>query len=131
MASVSILKKPIYVDFDRRRQIVFNLNTEILIRQQGAGESSLWSTIGERENPKTGAVERMLDVNLENLRLYLWATLQPDAASHDEQLTLEDVGALLTRRKWVTRAVLAITEALSQYYGDDPAGETNAPAVSA
>jgi hypothetical protein len=33
---------------------------------------------------------------------------------------MEDVGALLTRRKWVTQAVVAITAALNQYYGDEP-----------
>ena len=130
MASVTLIRKPIFVDFDRRRQIVFNLNTEILIRNAGGENSSLWSTIGERQNAE-GKMERVLDVNLENLRLYLWAALQEDASRHSETITVEDVGALLARRKWVTHAVVAITEALGQYYGDDPSGEIDAPAVSA
>jgi hypothetical protein len=120
--SVLIFKKPVLVEFDRRRQVVFNLNTEILIRNAGGDNSSLWTTIGERTNPETGKVERTLDVNLENLRLYLWAALQDDAKAHGESLTVEEVGGLLTRRKWVILAVEAITEALRQYYGDDTTG---------
>ncbi len=131
MGSVVIFKKPIFVDFDRRRQLAFNLNTEILIRNAGGKDSSLWETIAETQDPETGKIQRTLDVNVENLRLYLWAALQEDATRRNETLTVEDVGALLTRRKWVTQAVLAITEALNQYYGDDPAGESNAPVESA
>jgi hypothetical protein len=78
-------------------------------------------------DPKTGETRRTLDVNLENMRLYLWAALQEDAQRAGELLTMEDVGAMLTRRAWVTRAVTSITEALNQYYGDDPTGEANAP----
>jgi len=126
--SVVLMKKPIYVDFDRRRQLVFNLNTEILIRNAGGKDSALWETIGERKNPETGETELTLDVNLGTLRLYLWAALQEDAQRHNEGLTVEEVGALLARRKWVTLAVKAITEALGQYYGDDPEGEEPAPA---
>jgi hypothetical protein len=33
---------------------------------------------------------------------------------------VDDVGGLLTKRRWVTQAVVAITEALNQYYGDEP-----------
>lgn len=116
-------KTPIYVDFDRRRQVVFNLNTEILIRANGGKESSIWETIGTRLNEETGKQERMLDVNLENLRLYLWAAIHADAVKRGETLTIEDVGELLTRRKWITQAVMAITQALNQYYGDEPEGE--------
>jgi hypothetical protein len=130
MNPVKLFKKPIFIELDRRRQLVFNLNTEILIRQAGGENSSLWQTIGERTDPGTGKVERTLDVNLENLRLYLWAALQEDARACGEQLTLEEVGGLLTRRKWVISTVEAITEALRQYYGDDPLGEKSAPAAS-
>lgn len=131
MGTVVLFKKPIHVDLDRRRQVVFNLNTEILIRNAGGKDSALWETVAETLDPETGKVSRTLDVNIENLRLYLWAALQEDAQRHGEQLTVEDVGAVLSRRKWVTTAVVAITEALQQYYGDDPAGETPAPAASA
>jgi hypothetical protein len=120
MASVTILKAPIFVDFDRRRQVVFNLNTEILIRNAGGKDSSIWETIGETKDAETGVVKRTLDVNVENLRMYLWAAFQEDARAHSESLTMEDVGALLTRRKWVTQAVVAITAGLNQYYGDEP-----------
>lgn len=130
MGTVTLFKNPIYVEFDRRRQLVFNLNTEILIRNAGGAKSSLWETIAEARNPETGEIERTLDVNLENLRLYLWAALQEDATAHGETLTLEEVGSLLTRRKWVTLTISAITQALNQYYGDDPAGEETAPAVN-
>jgi hypothetical protein len=117
---MSIQKAPIFVDFDRRHQVVFNLNTEILIRNAGGKDSNLWETIGQRKNAKTGETEKLLDVNLENLRLYLWAALQEGSQRAGETLTIEDVGALLTRRKWVTRAVVAIGDALKQYYGDEP-----------
>jgi hypothetical protein len=130
MGTVVIFKKPIFVDFDRRREVVFNLNTEILIRNAGGKDSSLWDTIGETKDEATGQISRTLDVNVENLRLYLWAALQGDARARGEALTIEDVGALLSRRKWVIPAVRAISEALNQYYGDEPAGETPAPAVS-
>jgi hypothetical protein len=130
MASLILLKKPVFVDFDRRRRLVFNLNTEILIRNAGGAKSSLWDTIGEARDEATGEITRTLDVNLENLRLYLWAALQDDAQRAGETLTVDEVGALLTRRGWVTQAVVAITLALSQYYGDDGKGEAPAPAVN-
>lgn len=117
--SVTILKAPIFVDFDRRRQVVFNLNTEILIRNAGGKDSSLWETIGETKDADS-KISRTLDVNIENLRMYLWAAFQEDARARGESLTIDDVGALLTRRKWVTQAVVAITQALNQYYGDEP-----------
>jgi hypothetical protein len=118
-----IQKTPIYVDFDRRRQLVFNLNTEILIRGAGGRDCALWETVGEHKDEKTGEVSRSLDVNLENLRVYLWAALQDDARAHGETLTVDDVGKLLARRKWITQAVLQMGDALNQYYGDDPKGE--------
>jgi hypothetical protein len=130
MEHIKLYKNPIFVEFDRRRQLIFNLNAEILIRQAGGENSSLWQTIGERTNPETGKVERTLDVNLENLRLYLWAALQEDAKANGQSLTIEEAGGLLKRRKWVIKAVEAITEALRQYYGDDPLGEADAPAAS-
>lgn len=130
MSSVMLMKKPIFVEFDRRRAVVFNLNTEILIRNAGGKDSSLWETIGEAKDPETGEIKRTLDVNLANLRLYLWAALQEDAHRRGETLTLEDVGALLAKRKWVTQAVVAISDALNQYYGDDPEGEDAAPAAN-
>lgn len=129
MGNVIIHKKPIYVEFDRRREVVFDLNTEILIRNAGGKDGSIWEEVGKRENPKTGAVERLMDVNLDNLRLYLWAALQADCKARGEFLTVEEAGALLRRRKWVLPAVDAITEALDQYYGEDP-GEEPAPAGS-
>ena len=115
-------KTPIYIELDRRREVVFNLNTEILIRSACASEdsTSLCSTVGERVNPKTGEPERVLDVNLNNLRVYLWAALQQDARARDEKLTIEDVGQLITQRRFVTRALLALTQALKVYYGDAP-----------
>jgi hypothetical protein len=114
-----IQKAPIYVDLDRRREIVFDLNTEILIKAAGKQGSSLWETIGVTTDP-TGKESRSLDVNLENLRTYLWAALQADAKRRGEIITEDEVGALLKRRVWVTRAVLEISKALQQYYGDEP-----------
>jgi hypothetical protein len=113
-------KAPIFIDLDRRRTVVFNINTEILIRNAGGKDASLWQTIGETTDPVTGEVRRTLDVNLENLRLYLWAALQDGLQRAGESLTVDEVGALLSRRKWVTQAVVAVTQALSQYYGDEP-----------
>ncbi len=117
---MSIQKAPIFVDFDRRRTVVFNLNTEILIRNAAAKGTSLWETIGETTDSETGEVKRTLDVNLENLRLYLWAALQDGSQRVGETLTVDEVGALLTKRRWVTQAVVAITAGLNQYYGDEP-----------
>lgn len=114
-----LTRKPVYIDLDRRREIVFNLNTEILIREVGKGASSLWESIGVETDAETGEEKKLLDVNLENLRVYLWAALFEDAKRHGEMLTVEDVGAILTHRKYVTEAVLRITEALRLYYGDD------------
>jgi hypothetical protein len=114
-----IQKAPIFVDLDRRRTVVFNVNTEILIRNAGGKDASLWETIGETKDAD-GNINRTLDVNLENLRLYLWAALQDGLQRAGETLTVDEVGALLTRRKWVTQAVVAITRALNQYYGDEP-----------
>jgi hypothetical protein len=131
MPSVVLFKKPIYLDLDRRRRVVFNLNTEILIRNGGGKESSLWETIAETKDPETGEVRRTLDVNVENLRLYLWAALNAAAEHSGDVLALDEVGALLSHRSQVTSAVVAITEALRQYYGDPPQGEPEAPAASA
>ena len=112
-------RKPVFVDLDRRREIVFNLNTEILIREAGKGSESLWEQIGIERDADSGEEKKTLDVNLQNLRVYLWAALQADCRSRGEMLTVEDVGALLTRRKYVTRAVEGISEALQLYYGED------------
>jgi hypothetical protein len=115
-----IQKKPIFVDFDRRRELTFNLNTEILIRGAVEPGASLWQTIGVEKDAETGEEKRTLDVSLDNLRAYLWAALQEDAKAHGEMLTIEDVGSMITRRKWVTQAVMQLTAALSAYYGDEP-----------
>jgi hypothetical protein len=131
MAHVLLHRKPVFVEFERRRELAFNLNTEILIRDVLGPNSSLWETVGEVKDEVTGEMRRTLNVNLNNLRVYLWAALQEDAERHSENLTLREAGALLSRRKWVTEAVYAIAEALKQYYGDDPQGEASAPAASA
>ncbi len=123
-----IQKKPIFVEFDRRRELTFNLNTEILIRGAAEPGASLWQTIGVETDPETGEEKRSLDVNLDNLRVYLWAALQEDAKAHGETLTVEDVGRMVSRRKWVTQAVLQLTAALSAYYGDDPGEAAALPA---
>ncbi len=120
-----IQKTPIYIDLDRRRELSFNLNTEILIRGALPAGASLWETIGV-EAGADGKEKRTLDVNLDNLRVYLWAALQDDAKAAGEKLTLEDVGRMMTRRKWVTQAVVKLTAALAAYYGDEP-GEAPAP----
>jgi len=122
-----IQRKPVYIELDRRRQLTFNLNTEIMIRDVSGRGSSLWETVGESKDAETGEVRRTLDVNLDNLRTYLWAALYEDAEKRGEKLTIEDVGRMLSRRKWVTAAVYAISEAMNQYYGDTE-GEAEAPA---
>jgi hypothetical protein len=118
-----ITKKPIYIDLDRRRELCMNLNTEILIRNTAEPGASLWKTIGVESDPETGKEKRTLDVNLDNLKVYLWALLQDDARTHNEKLTVDEVGGLITRRSWVTEAVVKITAALAGYYGDDAQGE--------
>jgi len=119
-------KTPIYVDFDRRRELSMNLNAEILIRNTAEPGSALWQTIGVEKDQNTGKDRRTLDVNLDNLKVYLWAMLQDDAKRRDEKLTVEDVGQMITKRKWVTQAVVKITKALAAYYGDEQ-GEAEAP----
>ncbi len=116
-----IQKMPIYIDLDRRRQLVFNLNTEILIRNAGGQEKGILETIGKNEDDTP-----ILSVNLENLRLYLWAAIQEDARL--EKLTIEDVGRLIQTRHAATEATGAILSAISAYYGDGP-GEALAPAA--
>ncbi len=123
-----IQKTPIFVDLDRRHRVVFNLNTEILIRGAGKRNASIFETIGEETDPETGEIKRVLDVDVENLRVYLWAAIQEDAQRHNETLSLEDVGALLTNKSRISNAVVAVTRALAAYYGDEP-GEADAPAL--
>ena len=115
-----IQKAPIFVDLDRRRQIAFNLNTEILIRNAGGTGKRVLETIGKRINEETGNEEPVLSVNPENLRLYLWAALQEDAQRHNETLTIEDVGALLTRKRQAADATVSVLVGLHAYYGDEP-----------
>jgi hypothetical protein len=123
-----ILKNPVFLNLGRDRQLVFNLNTEILIRGNGADGKSVLETVGKRVNEETGAEEPILKVNPENLRIYLWAALQEDARNHKENLTLEDVGRMLGSKKLISSAVAAVMVGLQQYYGDDGQGEALAPA---
>jgi hypothetical protein len=123
----TIVRTPVYIELDRRRELVFDLNTEALIQGANPNNLSLWMKIGEKRNEKTGKVEDTLDVNLENLRVYLWACLYRDAREHDEPLTLEDVGAMINTRKRCTNAFLAVRQAMNQYYGHEP-GEKKARA---
>lgn len=123
-----IQKAPIFVELDRRRRLTMNLNTEILIRTAGGAGKGLLDTVGKQRNEKTGEDEPILGVNLENLRLYLWAALQADATANGETLTQEDIGALLTHRDQVVAALAALMLAVNQYYGDAPKGEAGAPA---
>lgn len=122
-----IQKAPIYIDLDRKREVLFNLNTEILIRGTAAAGKTILETIGKRRNEETGEDEPVLSVNPENLRVYLWAGLQEDARRHDEKMTLEEVGRLLASKRQVTEAVAAVLVAVNQYYGEEP-GEAHAPA---
>lgn len=126
-----IQKTPIFIDLDRRRRVVFNLNTEILIRSAGKRNASIFETIGEAKDPETGETKRSLDVDVENLRVYLWAAIQEDAERHNETLSLADVGALLTNKIRIGKAVVAVTRGLAAYYGDGPdePGEASAPAL--
>lgn len=119
---MSIVKTPIFLDLDRRRELVFDLNAEALIQGVNADIGGLWTKVGEKKNPKTGKMEDALDVNLENLRTYLWASLYRDARERGELLTLEDVGAFIDRRRKVTLAFIAVRAALDRYYGreDEP-----------
>ena len=121
-----IQKMPIYIDLDRKRRIIFNLNTEILIRNGGGDGKGILETIGVRPNKDTGKDEPILRVNPENLRLYLWAAIQEDGKSTADKLTLEDVGRLINSKRAATDATGAIITAIAAYYGDEP-GEAQAP----
>ena len=119
-----IHKMPIYIDLDRRRQVIFNLNTEIVIRNAGGNGKGVLETIGKNVNKETGDEELVLGVNSENLRLYLWAAIQEDGKG--DRLTVEDVGRLIDSKKSATAATSAILTAIAAYYGDEP-GEAPAP----
>ena len=119
---------PIFMDLGdgRRRRLAMNANTEILIKRAGGCDVSLVDTVGKRHNEATGEDETVLDVNVENVRLYLWACLQSAAPS--DPLTQEEVGALLTKRSMIGEAIAALLILRTQYYGEDPKGEAPAPA---
>jgi len=123
----TIVRTPVYIELDRRRELVFDLNTEALIQGANPGDLSLWMKIGEKKDEKTGEVKDTLDVNLQNLRTYLWACLYRDSRENDELLTLEDVGALINTQKRCTIAFLKVRQAMNQYYGHEP-GEKKARA---
>jgi hypothetical protein len=119
MSMPSILKSPIFVDLDRRRELIFDLNTEALIQGAGKRDSALWTKIGEKKDPKTGEIKDTLDLNVENLRIYLWACLYRDMRANGELLTQDDIGALVNNRRKATAVFLAVREAMSRYYGRD------------
>jgi hypothetical protein len=124
-----IQKTPIYIELDRRREVIFNLNTEILIKGTAAAGKTVLETIGKRHNEETGEDEPVLSVNAENLRVYLWAGLQDDARRRGEMLTQEEVGRFLTCKRQITEAVAAVLMGINQYYGDEQPGEAIAPAA--
>lgn len=120
---MAIVKSPIYIDLDRRRELVFDLNTEALIQGANKRDVSLWMKIGEVKDEETGEVKDTLDLNLDNLRVYLWASLYRDSHEKGELLSVDDVGALINHRKKCTAAFLAVREAMNRYYGlgeDEP-----------
>ena len=120
---------PILITLDRTRELCFDLNAEIMVRNARAAAADLVTDIGTRRNPKTGTEERALQVNLDNLRRYLWAALARDCRRHDELLTLDQVGELIRHRSQVNTALAAVLAALDAYYGAD-AGEHTAPAAT-
>ena len=113
----SIVKSPIFLDLDERRELVFDLNTEALIQGSGKRDVSLWTKIGEEVDPKTGEIKNKFDLETDNLRVYLWACLYRDAQRRGELLTIDDVGALINHRTKATQAFLAVREAMDRYYG--------------
>lgn len=115
----TLTRGPIVVNLDRPREIVFNLNTEVIIQSAGKRGADLWKKIGEEKDPETGELKDALDVNLENLRLYLWAALQDDMRAHGELLTEEQVGGLVSNKRKVTAVLSALVGALNRYYGRD------------
>jgi hypothetical protein len=119
---MSIVKKPIFVTLDRRRELVFNLLTEARVKGQKL-DSGLWEKIGEYEDPKTGQVKNRLSLNLDNFAVYLWAAIYEDAHKAGELLTVEDVGRLVNTKKKADRAFDALLDALAVYYGDDEESE--------
>lgn len=114
---MSIVKTPVFLDLDRRRELIFDLNTEALIQGANANIGGLLTKIGEETDPKTGKLREKMDVNLDNLRVYLWAALYRDAHERGELLTIEDVGRLIDRRRKVTLAYFAMRAVLDRYYG--------------
>jgi hypothetical protein len=115
-----IKKLPLYVDLDRRRELTFNLNTEITICSAGGQGARVLETVGTNHNEETGEDEPILRVNGENLRLYLWAALLADAQRQNEKLTIEDVGGLIDNSQAATDAAAKVLIGLNQYYGDQP-----------
>lgn len=118
---------PIYAELDARRRLEFNLNTEILIRKHVASGSGLWDSVGEFVDTD-GKRKVRHDINLENLRVYLWATLAEAARIDGDpfSLSLEDVGMLIRHKRKATHAFIAVSQTLKQYYGDAEPGEAPA-----
>ncbi|WP_446744297.1 hypothetical protein [Silvibacterium acidisoli] len=114
-----ILKKPIFLNLDRRREVIFDLNTEKRIQSQRKLGVSLWEEVGEYVDAETGEIKKKLNLNLENFGIYLWAALYDDAHKHGELLTVAEVGALVDKKKKFEAAYDALSSALLVYYGDD------------
>ena len=101
----------------RQRELRFTLNSELIIRANCAADSLLWEKVGVTTDPETGEERPALDVNLQNLRTYLWAALQWDMRKSGQLLTLEEVGELLDTRESVVAALEALSRAIARYYG--------------
>lgn len=124
----AIVKKPIFLDLDRRRELIFNLNTEKLIQSESKLGNPFVRTIGE-EVGEDGKTRERLELDLEVFGVYLWAALYADAHRNGELLTVEDVGALIDHRDKTAAALVAVRASIDAYYGRGGApGEAKARA---
>jgi hypothetical protein len=115
---MAIVKKPIFVELDRRREVRFNLLTEARIQGAKKLGSALWDVVGEYRDA-SGELKKKLNLNLENFSVYLWAALYEDAHRCGELLTVEDVGNLIDHHRKSNAAYDALSLALIGYYGDE------------
>lgn len=119
----TLSRAPIYAKLDRPRELRFNLNSAILLRDAGFDAKPI--TVKEGEDERGGHYR----VDLASLRAHLWAALQFDAHRKGEELTIEQAGELLDENDDIVPVVGLVQQALLRFFGQEVGaeGEARAP----